>query len=433
MGSQSPLPTRDSVAELSYQDIDAYCPKASAAEDDELRELVTRIDTDTLTAHASSLRNGIPCTTPTLLHSGKERNRVMGGMNYHLEVTFEDGVTWLARIRRSNASSPPAALRDYIIESEVATLRFLEGTGVPAPRVFGYALEHLAIGSGVGYILMEKLPGEPLALRWGSASAVEKRRVMEQLADVFDEMHKHPFEELGSLAVPGLAHVGGIAQEVTTDFTGPEMHLAGPFSSVEDYHKHSTRLILDLILREEMYTDRPVSAYLIHLFLLDILPSVLPPPSPAPPVQRLYLKHADDKGDHILIDRDFNITGIIDWEWAHTAPPSLAFNSPIGVLPVADFYDGKNEIGEDEAVFAGLLEEKGRGDIAAHVRAGRLQHRFAFCCGYDLRDWGGFVGLFRGLRDCVGVDGGIGWEEWRAVALERYTEDAGLRQLLDRA
>lgn len=72
-----------------------------------------------------------------------------------------------------------------------------------------------------------------------------------------------------------------------------------------------------------------------------------------------YLKHADDKGDHILVDEDFNITGIVDWEWAHTAPASHAFNSPIAFLPVADFYDGKNGLGEDEHLLASIFEKKG--------------------------------------------------------------------------
>lgn len=53
-------------------------------------------------------------------------------MNYHIEVRFEDGIIWIARIRRVNATSPPAALRDYIIQSEVATLMFLKQTNVPA-------------------------------------------------------------------------------------------------------------------------------------------------------------------------------------------------------------------------------------------------------------------------------------------------------------
>jgi hypothetical protein len=86
----------------------------------------------------------------------------MGGMNYHVEVQFQDGVTWLARIRRFNATSPPPALRDYIIQCEVATLRFLEQTGVPAPKVFDFALEHRDNAVGVGCILLGKMPGMSL-------------------------------------------------------------------------------------------------------------------------------------------------------------------------------------------------------------------------------------------------------------------------------
>lgn len=67
----------------------------------------------------------------------------MGGMNYHIEVRFDDGIVWIARIRRLNATSPPAALRDYIIQSEVATLMFLKHTKVPAPEVYDFALKTL--------------------------------------------------------------------------------------------------------------------------------------------------------------------------------------------------------------------------------------------------------------------------------------------------
>ena len=177
-----------------------------------------------------------------------------------------------------------------------------------------------------------------------------------------------------------------------------------------------------------MYTQRPVDAYLIHRYLLDIVPHVLPSVHD----ENFYLKHADDKGDHILVDAEFNITGIIDREWAHTASLAHAFNSPIGFLPVSDFYRSRNDLGDDEVVFARLLEEKGRQDLARYVRGGRLQHRFAFCCGYDLADWDGFLGLFQGLRDAVGVDEGLDWDEWKTSALKRYKADAGLQLLLNR-
>lgn len=348
-------------------------------------------------------------------------------MNYHVQVRFDDGVTWIARVRRFNATSPPRALRDYIIQSEVATLMFLDKTGVPAPKVYGFELEHPENPVGVGFILMEKLPG--VSLRWSIATQHQREKVMSQLADTFVELHKYPFDLLGSLDYPGRSQVGALAQESLTNFEGSEMHTAGPFSSLDEYHNFSIRLILDLIVRGEMYSQQAVDAYLIHRYLIDLVPRVLPSVQDD---DKFYLKHADDKGDHILVDENFNITGIIDWEWAHTASPAHAFNSPIALLPVSDFYRGENSLGNDEAVFARLLEEKGHRDLARFVWNGRLQHRFAFCCGYDLADWDGFLGLFRGLRDAVGVDEGLEWDQWKAVALKRYKDDYGLQLLLTR-
>ena len=353
----------------------------------------------------------------------------MGGMNYHIEMTFEDGVKWIARIRRSNATSPPPELRDYIVKSEVATLKFLERTRVPAPKVFEFALEK-DVGNtvGVGYILMEKMPG--MSLRWALANSDQRRKVMNQLADSLVELRKYPFDQLGSLDRLHELHVGPFARESLTHFVGPEMRPIGPCSSLEEYHVSSLRLILNLILRGEMYSQRPVDAYLIHRYLLDLIPTILP--KIAPTEDKYYLKHADDKGDHVLVDEEYNLTGIIDWEWAYTTSPAIAFNSPVALLPVADFYGGKNELGEDEIVFGQLLVEKGYQDLAEYVWNGRSQHRFAFCCGYDLEDWSGFVGLFRGLRDVLGRDAGLSWEEWKSRALCIYKDDANLQVLLSK-
>ena len=78
-----------------------------------------------------------------------------------------------------------------------------------------------------------------------------------------------------------------------------------------------------------------------------------------------------------------------------------------------------------------MLEEKGRKDLAPFVYTyGRLQHRFAFYCGYDLANWDGFLGLFRGLREVVAVDDGLDWSEWKVVTLDRFKDDSGLQQLL---
>ncbi|KAB8216592.1 hypothetical protein BDV33DRAFT_207241 [Aspergillus novoparasiticus] len=178
-----------------------------------------------------------------------------------------------------------------------------------------------------------------------------------------------------------------------------------------DYLRASIELNMDLIMKGESYVRREIDAFDDGLF---------------------YLRHADDKDDHILIDDDYNITGIVDWEWAYTEFKSAAFKSPIMLLPVADFYNGVNCIGEDEVSFANILEQKGHKGLAEIVRHGRLLHRFQFCCGYDFADWEGFLGLFQGLRKALNKDVNLGWVDWKQTALERYSGDEQLETLLAR-
>jgi hypothetical protein len=170
----------------------------------------------------------------------------MGGMNYHNEVRFDDGVTWLARVRRFNATSPPPPLRDYIIRSEVATLMFLEKTDVPAPKLYDYALEGPNNPVRVGFMLVEKMPGK--SLRWSIANQEQRTKVMDQLADTFIELSKHLFNRLGSLDTSRGSHVGAFARESLTPFVQSEMHAIGPLSSLEEYHRLSIQFILYLIL-----------------------------------------------------------------------------------------------------------------------------------------------------------------------------------------
>ncbi|KAL7894929.1 hypothetical protein HDV63DRAFT_396552 [Trichoderma sp. SZMC 28014] len=276
------------------------------AERHELKKLIKTINTRALEARASHLRQGIPCSIPPF-----------------------------------NATSPPTALRVYIIRSEVATLMFLEKTC----------------------------------------------------------FEKTPFNVVGSLDSPGESHVGASAQESCIDFVQSEMRTSGPFSSLEEHYtcSRSIQLILNPIVQEEMYSQDAVDAYLIHRYLIDLVP-------------RVYLQHTDDKGDHILMDEHFNITGIIDWEWAYTASPAHAFHSPIGFYQLQTFTAVATTCAMMRLFLHNCLRKGVHRFLACFVRNGRLQHRFNFCCG---------------------VDKGLEWDEWKIGALQRYKDDPGLQLLFD--
>jgi hypothetical protein len=93
------------------------------------------------------------------------------------------------------------------------------------------------------------------------------------------------------------------------------MKALGPFFSTKEYFSAYIQLMLDLIIRQQSYIDRAVDAFLIHRFLLDKVPEACSRSHLDD--GRFYLKDADEKGNQIVINDEFNITGIIDWEWAH--------------------------------------------------------------------------------------------------------------------
>ncbi|CAG8194389.1 unnamed protein product [Penicillium olsonii] len=145
-----------------WEDEHHYGPVIQEAKKKEITTLIDKIDISTLTQRASSLRNGLACSVAQGLQYDRAlRSSVIGGMNYHIEIIFEDGISWLARIRKLNATSPLPELRDYILGSEVSTLQFLSKTKVLVPTVFDFNPDK-SNPVGIGYIMMEKLPRKPL-------------------------------------------------------------------------------------------------------------------------------------------------------------------------------------------------------------------------------------------------------------------------------
>ncbi|KAI9673421.1 MAG: prephenate dehydrogenase (NADP(+)) [Caeruleum heppii] len=301
----------------------------------------------------------------------------MGNVNFHVRIRFEDEVCWIARIKRLNASTPPGSVRDYMISSEAATYKFLNTTTIPAPHLFDFACGAES-PTGFGYILMEEVPGVPFSSL--SPTLEQSRKVLEQLASVYDELEQHPFELMGSLTNTDDdtdGHIiGPLANELLADISSTGRDLIGPFTSSQAYYEAMIQRILNMIADGQLYPLWAVDAWLIHRFLLDLVPR-LKECTPFASAggdrnEKFFLRHADDKGDHILVDDDFNITGIIDWEWAYTAPRSEAFSSPMAFWDVAGFFDGRNDLSDDEQQLATLLDAVSSARGAAKDGLGRV-------------------------------------------------------------
>jgi aminoglycoside phosphotransferase (APT) family kinase protein len=353
---------------------------------------------------------------------------MMGGQNCHVEITFQDNVKWIARFRLEQPSSPPQELRDWILQSEVATMVYLqEHTLIPTPKVFDWACESdLGNPLGIGYILMEKLDGKPL--RWPEATPKQREKVMQQLAGILLEIEKHPFKAMGSLVFSegGTIDIQGLADPSTFQLgKGP----LGPFSSSLEGSQAMIKTYLAMIARGEIDNSCPVDNYLVHQFCLDIVNTLW---KDVPLKEQFFLKHPDDKGDHILVNDSFDIVGIIDWEWTHTVSKAEAFSSPCMMWPVDKFYKGSNKLEEDELRLAAIFRERGREDLARCVIEGRKVQRFFFVLGtsssfismQELHD------LFMGLQRVFNSNY-KGWGHWKGKALEKWKDDPLLLSLLE--
>ncbi|CCE32319.1 uncharacterized protein CPUR_06179 [Claviceps purpurea 20.1] len=359
-------------------------------------------------------------------------------------MTFEDGVVWLARFRIVSVIAPPPEVRDYILQSEALTMQFLERhTRVPCPRVFDWACESDPTNTiGVGYILMEKLNGTSLI--WQKATAAQKEKIVRQYADIMLELERHPFNKLGSLiatagirsgeategpAVESQIQVGALA-DYSTFRSGDGGMPLGPFRSSEEAFRAIVEANMRMTVAGEIGSaENVLDLLLAHRFRLDVL-NQLPDKTATPEKvgEQFFLKHADDKGDHILVNDDFDIVGIIDWEWCQTASREQAFSSPCMMWPISAFYNGSNELTEEELLLARVFRERGREDLASCVLHGRKVQRLLFALdpltAYE--DSKTLSSLFIGLKrafyghdiksDGKGVE--YEWEAWKVKAFE---------------
>ncbi|KAG6246196.1 hypothetical protein E4U23_004820 [Claviceps purpurea] len=374
-----------------------------------------------------------------------------GGRNCHAEIEFEDGVVWIARFRLLDSRTPPEA-RNYVLQSEAATMQFLDRhTRVPSPRVFDWACESDQTDTiGIGYTLMEKLNGT--SLRWYKATATQKEKIVRQLADIMLEIERHPFDRLGSLifttefssrearqgaAVESQIQVGALADESIFRSGDGGMPL-GPFRYSKEallatVQAHSRMIVAGEIGSAENVVDL-LLAYRFRLDVLDQMSEQQQTTKAEKGSEQFFLKHMDDKGDHILVNDDFDIVGIVDWEWCKTASKEEAFSSPRMMWPVGAFYDASNELAEEELLLARVFRERGREDLASCVLHGRKVQRWLFAL-HPLITHGDsktlaslFVGLKRAFEEHdIRTDGrGVEdeWETWKAKALQDWKHEA---------
>jgi hypothetical protein len=303
---------------------------------------------------------------------------------------------------------------------------------VPAPRIHE-AVSDPANPVHLPYMLMDLVPGQPINL-CVNATKEQLRKVMIQLAGIYQELARYPFEMIGSLDGLEEDRLGPVADQLVANLDeNGNASFPGPFASAQPYYSEMISRILELIAVGELYSPWAVDTYLVHRCLLDMVPLL-----PGFDDQKFYLRHPDDAGFHIMVDDEFNITGIIDWKWAHTVPHAMAFSSPSWLWDVGAFFDGSNKLGAREMAFTEILGTLGCDAVSQYLvssaRNGRGMQRFSFLLGYEFydEDFVAFTTMFGALRKILDTDPNLVWDDWRSAALKRYADDSRLQALVKR-
>lgn len=380
----------------------------------EIGRLRDQISEEAVCELASSLNGGKACT---LEHPSDVvgAEALTGCANYHARVCFEDGSPcWLIRVPRVTGYGVglPVALAEYLIRSEYATLKFLGTTAVPAPRAFAFGIpsENTDHGVGVCFLLTEELPGRPWDGR-GDAS-----KAWAGLAGILAELERHPFTQAGSLYVRSPGDLPSVSAFASDRFVCIDPY--GPFKTSAEYYTAWAEQYLVLIADGQLYPQFPVEAYLVYRFLQEKAAEL------SDAEEDFYLKHVDDKGDHLLVDKDLNITGIIDWQMARVVPRQEAFGLSLVSADMRALCEGNVSLSAEDIALGKAVGEKmpGTEDLTKDERV----RRFMWGLGLE-SEWRHALPLAKAILEVFGVEGG--WDEWKECALDRYGSDERLNTL----
>lgn len=383
----------------------------------EIGRLRSLINNEAVCKLASSLNNDKSCT---IEYSSKfvGSGALMGCANYHASIRFDDGSpSWLIRVPRimGFAVGLPVALAEYLISSEYATLKFLETTTVPAPRAFAFGISSQGTDYGVGvcFLMMEELPGKP----WDGQGDATK--IWRAVADILDELAKHPFQQAGSLLIDPLNSLPAVSAVASDRFVCLDPY--GPFETSGAYYAAWAEQHLELIADGQLYPQFPVEAYLVYRFLRDNGIHLSDGDD-----NQFYLKHVDDKGDHILVDENFNVTGIIDWQMARIVPRREAFALSLVTADMSALCGGQSSLSKSDVELRDILREK-RPELASYM-ADEKMRRFFWGLGLETK-WKYALPLATAILRVFGIS--QSWDEWSTVAVRTYGEDERLKKLVE--
>jgi hypothetical protein len=277
---------------------------------------VAAIQWEKLITFASSVR-GTPCTL--------SEKYSLGHFNLVRRLTFSDGVNWVVRLRLpelpSVFGSREAMKAADCMSIEVATMNYLRlNTDIPVPEVFGHDLSADNV-VGAPYILMSYIHGT-VAADFQEAqdcgngvfgSPEQDRRFWSQMAKIHAQLAGLTFDKIGSLCQDG------------DRFTiGPEIETGeGPWNTPKEYYEAILRHRMDVANTDAPSEVRDSDSFTFPSKFMELMQSFESPKSGP-----FGLANRDFGAHNVLVDNQFNVVGLIDFDGVMAAPSAVVAQLP---------------------------------------------------------------------------------------------------------
>ncbi|KAK2859897.1 hypothetical protein FQN49_004596 [Arthroderma sp. PD_2] len=297
--------------------------------DDRSEQTSKYIDWDALLEEVQALNHSLRCAYDGRYH--------VGGRHTVRRIEFIDTKElWLVRIPIIPIMPTPptselvntwwTAERRFTMESEIATMKYIaKSTEIPVPAVFGYKCSLDKNLVKLPYLLMECIEGNMLYDLGGPGilNDEQKNKIRKSIAAIQCQMATAAVDKLGSLILlpNGQIDIGPLPAA---------FGFSGPFTSEIDYfiswaehvkfgnlkflksRQEDTDFIRDLRREAVEFPSR------LKVEIEQFLPREQSSKRAVYPIV-----HPDFLQHNILYDDEYNVVGVIDWEFAHSSPPEI--------------------------------------------------------------------------------------------------------------
>jgi Phosphotransferase enzyme family len=283
---------------------------------------------------------------------------VRGGYNFCIKLQVSSGERWFMRLPMSSHVHDV----EEKIMAEVSTMRLVSVmcSNIPIPTIVAFGCCDRGPLKGQWYLITDELPGVPLDSVWNTISQSEelRKKFFGQLSDIVIQLSGLQFDKIGSLKLheynvqvciisiqslmyktkeqlsgsfgrPLTSHVNDLERvgiDATSDCNSTFHSTTSYFDYLAELHFRRLRFQPNSIYDEEDGYWKFVARICMRELARRLVSSEFD-------LGPFVLMHGDLTQQNILVDEDYNISGIVDWEWSATVPIHLFLAIPPALRP----------------------------------------------------------------------------------------------------